>query len=193
MVPHTPLSAAEIGQKCLRTFLRYFWWLSYATQRSSWLFVRGFIMSVDGTDVPASTLVEIILTPPLVQQATLSKQIASNFTQQSGPARRGYGRSEQGKYGVMGFSFVLQKAQLDRTAALLWKNARITAAGGEDFSLKNSPKFDFHPVVWKTPDTFSAKVLLLSKLLKRKHRLPPGLGWRHFTPTWMSGTNFFFT
>ncbi|EEY7691439.1 inverse autotransporter adhesin YeeJ, partial [Escherichia coli] len=60
----------------------------------------------------------------------------------------------------------------------------------EDFSLKNS-QFDFLHPWYETPDNLFFSQHTLHRTNERT-QINNGLGWRHFTPTWMSGINFFF-
>ncbi|EFB4676077.1 inverse autotransporter adhesin YeeJ, partial [Escherichia coli] len=60
----------------------------------------------------------------------------------------------------------------------------------EDFSLKNS-QFDFLHPWYETPDNLFFSQHTLHRTDERT-QINNGLGWRHFTPTWMSGINFFF-
>lgn len=68
--------------------------------------------------------------------------------------------------------------------------ARITLGVDEDFSLKNS-QFDFIHPRYETPDNLFFSQHTLHRTDERT-QINNGLGWRHFTPTWMSGINFFF-
>ena len=68
--------------------------------------------------------------------------------------------------------------------------ARITQGVDEDFSLKNS-QFDFLHPRYETPDNLFFSQHTLHRTDERT-QINNGLGWRHFTPTWMSGINFFF-
>lgn len=68
--------------------------------------------------------------------------------------------------------------------------ARITLGVDEDFSLKNS-QFDFLHPRYETPDNLFFSQHTLHRTDERT-QINNGLGWRHFTPTWMSGINFFF-
>lgn len=68
--------------------------------------------------------------------------------------------------------------------------ARITLGVDEDFSLKNS-QFDFLHPRYETPDNLFLSQHTLHRTDERT-QINNGLGWRHFTPTWMSGINFFF-
>lgn len=68
--------------------------------------------------------------------------------------------------------------------------ARITLGVDEDFSLKNS-QFDFLHPWYETPDNLFFSQHTLHRTDERP-QINNGLGWRHFTPTWMSGINFFF-
>lgn len=68
--------------------------------------------------------------------------------------------------------------------------ARITLGVDEDFSLKNS-QFDFLHPRYETPDNLFFSQHTLDRTDERT-QINNGLGWRHFTPTWMSGINFFF-
>lgn len=68
--------------------------------------------------------------------------------------------------------------------------ARITLGVDEDFSLKNS-QFDFLHPRYETPDNLFFSRHTLHRTDERT-QINNGLGWRHFTPTWMSGINFFF-
>ncbi len=68
--------------------------------------------------------------------------------------------------------------------------ARITLGVDEDFSLKNS-QFDFLHPWYETPDNLFFSQHTLHRTDERT-QINNGLGWRHFTPTWMSGINFFF-
>ncbi|HBN0972437.1 TPA: inverse autotransporter adhesin YeeJ, partial [Escherichia coli] len=60
----------------------------------------------------------------------------------------------------------------------------------EDFSLKNSQFDCLHPW-YETPDNLFFSQHTLHRTDERT-QINNGLGWRHFTPTWMSGINFFF-
>lgn len=68
--------------------------------------------------------------------------------------------------------------------------ARITLGVDEDFSLKNS-QFDFLHPRYETPDNLFFSQHTIHRTDERT-QINNGLGWRHFTPTWMSGINFFF-
>lgn len=68
--------------------------------------------------------------------------------------------------------------------------ARITLGVDEDFSLKNS-QFDFLHPWYETPDNLFFSQHTLHRTDERT-QINNGLGWRHFTPTWLSGINFFF-
>lgn len=68
--------------------------------------------------------------------------------------------------------------------------ARITLGVDEDFSLKNS-QFDFLHPRYETPDNLFFSQHTLHRTDERT-QINNGLGWRHFTSTWMSGINFFF-
>lgn len=68
--------------------------------------------------------------------------------------------------------------------------ARITLGVDKDFSLKNS-QFDFLHPWYETPDNLFFSQHTLHRTDERT-QINNGLGWRHFTPTWMSGINFFF-
>ncbi|HGV2959716.1 TPA: inverse autotransporter adhesin YeeJ, partial [Escherichia coli] len=57
-------------------------------------------------------------------------------------------------------------------------------------SLKNS-QFDFLHPWYETPDNLFFSQHTLHRTDERT-QINNGLGWRHFTPTWMSGINFFF-
>ncbi|ELW12462.1 bacterial Ig-like domain family protein [Escherichia coli PA8] len=68
--------------------------------------------------------------------------------------------------------------------------ARISLGVDEDFSLKNS-QFDFLHPWYDTPDyqLFSQHTLHRTD---DRTQINTGLGWRHFTSSWMSGINLFF-
>lgn len=68
--------------------------------------------------------------------------------------------------------------------------ARISLGVDEDFSLKNS-QFDFLHPWYDTPDYLLFSQHTLHRTDDRT-QINTGLGWRHFTSSWMSGINLFF-
>ncbi|ELV76733.1 bacterial Ig-like domain family protein [Escherichia coli PA13] len=82
----------------------------------------------------------------------------------------------------------------DSGAMTDWLNnfgtARISLGVDEDFSLKNS-QFDFLHPWYDTPDYLLFSQHTLHRTDDRT-QINTGLGWRHFTSSWMSGINLFF-
>lgn len=68
--------------------------------------------------------------------------------------------------------------------------ARISLGVDEDFSLKNS-QFDFLHPWYDTPDYLLFSQHTLHRTDDRT-QINTGLGWRHFTSSWISGINLFF-
>ncbi len=70
-----------------------------------------------------------------------------------------------------------------------WGTARVSLGVDEDFSLKSS-SFEFLHPWYETPD----KLVFSQNTLHRtddRTQTNHGIGWRYFTPSWMSGVNMF--
>lgn len=153
-------------------------------------FARGFdnVRQGDELDVPAQVS-EKKLTPPLGNSSdNLEQQIAST-SQQIGSLLAEDMNSEQAANMARGWaSSQASGAMTDWLSR--FGTARITLGVDEDFSLKNS-QFDFLHPWYETPDNLFFSQHTLHRTDERT-QINNGLGWRHFTPTWMSGINFFF-
>lgn len=153
-------------------------------------FARGFdnVRQGDELDVPAQVSEKKLTPPPGNSSDNLEQQIAST-SQQIGSLLAEDMNSEQAANMARGWaSSQASGAMTDWLSR--FGTARITLGVDEDFSLKNS-QFDFlHP--WhETPDNLFFSQHTLHRTDERT-QINNGLGWRHFTPTWMSGINFFF-
>ncbi|HAW0537538.1 TPA: inverse autotransporter adhesin-like protein YeeJ [Escherichia coli] len=153
-------------------------------------FARGFdnVRQGDELDVPAQVSKKN-LTPPLGNSSdNLEQQIAST-SQQIGSLLAEDMNSEQAANMARGWaSSQASGAMTDWLSR--FGTARITLGVDEDFSLKNS-QFDFLHPWYETPDNLFFSQHTLHRTDERT-QINNGLGWRHFTPTWMSGINFFF-
>ncbi len=153
-------------------------------------FARGFdnVRQGDELDVPAQVS-ENNLTPPLGNSSgNLEQQIAST-SQQIGSLLAEDMNSEQAANMARGWaSSQASGAMTDWLSR--FGTARITLGVDEDFSLKNS-QFDFLHPWYETPDNLFFSQHTLHRTDERT-QINNSLGWRHFTPTWMSGINFFF-
>lgn len=134
-------------------------------------------------------LVKKKLTPPPGNSSdNLEQQIAST-SQQIGSLLAEDMNSEQAANMARGWaSSQASGAMTDWLSR--FGTARITLGVDEDFSLKNS-QFDFLHPWYETPDNLFFSQHTLHRTDERT-QINNGLGWRHFTPTWMSGINFFF-
>ncbi|EGM7825988.1 inverse autotransporter adhesin YeeJ [Escherichia coli] len=153
-------------------------------------FARGFdnVRQGDELDVPAQVSEKKLTPPPGNSSDNLEQQIAST-SQQIGSLLAEDMNSEQAANMARG------RASSQASGAMTdWLSrfgtARITLGVDEDFSLKNS-QFDFLHPWYKTPDNLFFSQHTLHRTDERT-QINNGLGWRHFTPTWMSGINFFF-
>ncbi|WP_407903819.1 Ig-like domain-containing protein [Escherichia coli] len=153
-------------------------------------FARGFdnVRQGDELDVPAQVSKKN-LTPPLGNSSdNLEQQIAST-SQQIGSLLAEDMNSEQAANMARGWaSSQASGAMTDWLSR--FGTARITLGVDEDFSLKNS-QFDFLHPWYETPDNLFFSQHTLHRTDERT-QINNGLGWRHFTHTWMSGINFFF-
>lgn len=157
-------------------------------------FARGFdnVRQGDELDVPAQVPAQVSennLTPPPGNSSdNLEQQIAST-SQQIGSLLAEDMNSEQAANMARGWaSSQASGAMTDWLSR--FGTARITLGVDEDFSLKNS-QFDFLHPWYETPDNLFFSQHTLHRTNERT-QINNGLGWRHFTPTWMSGINFFF-
>lgn len=153
-------------------------------------FARGFdnIRQGDELDVPAQVSEKKLTPPPGNSSDNLEQQIAST-SQQIGSLLAEDMNSEQAANMARGWaSSQASGAMTDWLSR--FGTARITLGVDEDFSLKNS-QFDFLHPWYKTPDNLFFSQHTLHRTDERT-QINNGLGWRHFTPTWMSGINFFF-
>ncbi|EKK1678899.1 Ig-like domain-containing protein [Escherichia coli] len=152
-------------------------------------FARGFdnVRQGDELDVPVQVN-EKNLTPPGNSSDNREQQIAST-SQQIGSLLAEDMNSEQAANMARGWaSSQASGAMTDWLSR--FGTARITLGVDEDFSLKNS-QFDFLHSWYETPDNLFFSQHTLHRTDERT-QINNGLGWRHFTPTWMSGINFFF-
>ncbi len=142
----------------------------------------------DELDVPAQVSEKKLTPPPGNSSDNLEQQIAST-SQQIGSLLAEDMNSEQAANMARGWaSSQASGAMTDWLSR--FGTARITLGVDEDFSLKNS-QFDFLHPWYKTPDNLFFSQHTLHRTDERT-QINNGLGWRHFTPTWMSGINFFF-
>lgn len=153
-------------------------------------FARGFdnVRQGDELDVPAQVSEKKLTPPPGNSSDSLEQQIAST-SQQIGSLLAEDMNSEQAANMARGWaSSQASGAMTDWLSR--FGTARITLGVDEDFSLKNS-QFDFLHPWYETPDNLFFSQHTLHRTDERT-QINNGLGWRHFTPTWMSGINFFF-
>lgn len=153
-------------------------------------FARGFdnVRQGDELDVPAQVSEKKLTPPPGNSSDNLEQQIAST-SQQIGSLLAEDMNSEQAANMARGWaSSQVSGAMTDWLSR--FGTARITLGVDEDFSLKNS-QFDFLHPWYETPDNLFFSQHTLHRTDERT-QINNGLGWRHFTPTWMSGINFFF-
>lgn len=153
-------------------------------------FARGFdnVRQGDELDVPAQVSENNLTPPPGNSSGNLEQQIAST-SQQIGSLLAEDMNSEQAANMARGWaSSQASGAMTDWLSR--FGTARITLGVDEDFSLKNS-QFDFLHPWYETPDNLFFSQHTLHRTDERTQN-NNGLGWRHFTPTWMSGINFFF-
>ncbi|MGR6265481.1 Ig-like domain-containing protein [Escherichia coli] len=153
-------------------------------------FARGFdnVRQGDELDVPAQVSEKNLTPPPGNSSDNLEQQIAST-SQQIGSLLAEDMNSEQAANMARGWaSSQASGAMTDWLSR--FGTARITLGVDEDFSLKNS-QFDFLHPWYETPDNLFFSQHTLHRTDERT-QINNGLGWRHFTPTWMSGINFFF-
>ncbi|EEV6043617.1 inverse autotransporter adhesin-like protein YeeJ [Escherichia coli] len=153
-------------------------------------FARGFdnVRQGDELDVPAQVSENNLTPPPGNSSGNLEQQTAST-SQQIGSLLAEDMNSEQAANMARGWaSSQASGAMTDWLSR--FGTARITLGVDEDFSLKNS-QFDFLHPWYETPDNLFFSQHTLHRTDERT-QINNGLGWRHFTPTWMSGINFFF-
>ncbi|ENH0223603.1 Ig-like domain-containing protein [Escherichia coli] len=153
-------------------------------------FARGFdnVRQGDELDVPAQVSEKKLTPPPGNSSDNLEQHIAST-SQQIGSLLAEDMNSEQAANMARGWaSSQASGAMADWLSR--FGTARITLGVDEDFSLKNS-QFDFLHPRYETPDNLFFSQHTLHRTDERT-QINNGLGWRHFTPTWMSGINFFF-
>ncbi|WP_122999017.1 inverse autotransporter IatD [Escherichia coli] len=157
-------------------------------------FARGFdnVRQGEELDVPATTSQKSHeqqnAIPPANGENTLENQIAST-SQRVGTLLSQDMNSEQASGMARGW------ASSEASGAMTdWLNnfgtARISLGVDEDFSLKNS-QFDFLHPWYDTPDYLLFSQHTLHRTDDRT-QINIGLGWRHFTSSWMSGINLFF-
>lgn len=186
-VPYT-LGALELAQSVAERF-----GISVAELRKLnqfRTFARGFdnVRQGDELDVPAQVSEKKLTPPPGNSSDNLEQQIAST-SQQIGSLLAEDMNSEQAANMARGWaSSQASGAMTDWLSR--FGTARITLGVDEDFSLKNS-QFDFLHPWYETPDNLFFSQHTLHRTDERT-QINNGLGWRHFTPTWMSGINFFF-
>ncbi len=153
-------------------------------------FAQGFdnVRQGDELDVPAQVSEKKLTPPPGNSSDNLEQQIAST-SQQIGSLLAEDMNSEQAANMARGWaSSQASGAMTDWLSR--FGTARITLGVDEDFSLKNS-QFDFLHPWYETPDNLFFSQHTLHRTDERT-QINNGLGWRHFTPTWLSGINFFF-
>ncbi|EFB2875162.1 Ig-like domain-containing protein [Escherichia coli] len=153
-------------------------------------FARGFdnVRQGDELDVPAQVSEKKLTPPPGNSSDNLEQQIAST-SQQIGSLLAEDMNSEQAANMARGWASS-QASGVMTDWLSRFGTARITLGVDEDFSLKNS-QFDFLHPWYETPDNLFFSQHTLHRTDERT-QINNGLGWRHFTPTWMSGINFFF-
>ncbi|WP_258301416.1 inverse autotransporter IatD [Escherichia coli] len=157
-------------------------------------FARGFdnVRQGEELDVPATTSQKSHeqqnAIPPANGENMLENQIAST-SQRVGTLLSQDMNSEQASGMARGW------ASSEASGAMTdWLNnfgtAKISLGVDEDFSLKNS-QFDFLHPWYDTPDYLLFSQHTLHRTDDRT-QINTGLGWRHFTSSWMSGINLFF-
>ncbi|HDX6524998.1 TPA: inverse autotransporter beta domain-containing protein [Escherichia coli] len=157
-------------------------------------FASGFdnVRQGEELDVPATTSQKSHeqqnAVPPANGENTLENQIAST-SQRVGTLLSQDMNSEQASGMARGW------ASSEASGAMTdWLNnfgtAKISLGVDEDFSLKNS-QFDFLHPWYDTPDYLLFSQHTLHRTDDRT-QINTGLGWRHFTSSWMSGINLFF-
>ncbi|HEA7640173.1 TPA: Ig-like domain-containing protein [Escherichia coli] len=153
-------------------------------------FAQGFdnVPQGDELDVPAQVSEKKLTPPPGNSSDNLEQQIAST-SQQIGSLLAEDMNSEQAANMARGWASS-QASGVMTDWLSRFGTARITLGVDEDFSLKNS-QFDFLHPWYETPDNLFFSQHTLHRTDERT-QINNGLGWRHFTPTWMSGINFFF-
>ncbi|HFN6671389.1 TPA: inverse autotransporter adhesin YeeJ [Escherichia coli] len=153
-------------------------------------FARGFdnVRQGDELDVPAQVSEKKLTPPPGNSSDNLEQQIAST-SQQIGSLLAEDMNSEQAANMARGWASSQASGAITDWLSR-FGTARITLGVDEDFSLKNS-QFDFLHPWYETPDNLFFSQHTLHRTDERT-QINNGLGWRHFTPTWMSGINFFF-
>ncbi|EFN7831147.1 inverse autotransporter adhesin-like protein YeeJ [Escherichia coli] len=153
-------------------------------------FARGFdnVRQGDELDVPAQVSENNLTPPPGNSSGNLEQQIAST-SQQIGSLLAEDMNSEQAANMARGWATSQTSGAMTDWLSR-FGTARITLGVDEDFSLKNS-QFDFLHPWYETPDNLFFSQHTLHRTDERT-LINNGLGWRHFTPTWMSGINFFF-
>ncbi|HDW8580568.1 TPA: Ig-like domain-containing protein, partial [Escherichia coli] len=153
-------------------------------------FARGFdnVRQGDELDVPAQVSEKKLTPPPGNSSDNLEQQIAST-SQQIGSLLAEDMNSEQAANMARGWASSQASGTMTDWLSR-FGTARITLGVDEDFSLKNS-QFDFLHPWYETPDNLFFSQHTLHRTDERT-QINNGLGWRHFTPTWMSGINFFF-
>ncbi|EPP4863644.1 Ig-like domain-containing protein [Escherichia coli] len=153
-------------------------------------FARGFdnVRQGDELDVPAQVSENNLTPPPGNSSGNLEQQIAST-SQQIGSLLAEDMNSEQAANMARGWASSQASGTMTDWLSR-FGTTRITLGVDEDFSLKNS-QFDFLHPWYETPDNLFFSQHTLHRTDERT-QINNGLGWRHFTPTWMSGINFFF-
>ncbi|WP_152930957.1 Ig-like domain-containing protein [Escherichia coli] len=153
-------------------------------------FARGFdnVRQGDELDVPAQVSKKNLTPPPGNSSDNLEQQIAST-SQQIGSLLAEDMNSEQAANMARGWASPQTSGAMTDWLSR-FGTARITLGVDEDFSLKNS-QFDFLHPWYETPDNLFFSQHTLHRTDERT-QINNGLGWRHFTPTWLSGINFFF-
>lgn len=153
-------------------------------------FARGFdnVRQGDELDVPAQVSENNLTPPPGNSSGNLEQQIAST-SQPIGSLLAEDMNSEQAANMARGWASSQASGAMTNWLSR-FGTARITLGVDEDFSLKNS-QFDFLHPWYETPDNLFFSQHTLHRTDERT-QINNGLGWRHFTPTWMSGINFFF-
>ncbi|EFJ1928058.1 inverse autotransporter adhesin-like protein YeeJ [Escherichia coli] len=186
-VPYT-LGALELAQSVAERFGISLAELRKLNQFRT--FARGFdnVRQGDELDVPAQVSEKKLTPPPGNSSDNLEQQIAST-SQQIGSLLAEDMNSEQAANMARGWASS-QASGVMADWLSRFGTARITLGVDEDFSLKNS-QFDFLHPWYETPDNLFFSQHTLHRTDERT-QINNGLGWRHFTPTWMSGINFFF-
>ncbi|EIY9864727.1 Ig-like domain-containing protein [Escherichia coli] len=112
----------------------------------------------------------------------------AEVAQQSGTLLARDMDSEQA--GSMARGWVASSASAQATDWLSrWGTARVSLGVDEDFSLKSS-SFEFLHPWYETPDNLVFSQHTLHRTDDRT-QTNHGIGWRYFTPSWMSGVNMF--